>query len=137
MGGLQFGEAAVLIDTRALSRVLSFDDGNGRITVEGGIQWPQLIEYLNQTQAGRDRQWGIYQKQTGADRLSIGGALACNAHGRGLTLKPIVQHVDAFDLVGPSGEVRTCSRAENADVFRLAIGGYGLFGIITRVQLKL
>ena len=46
------------------------------------------------------RQWGIYQKQTGADRLSIGGALACNAHGRGLNLKPIVQQVEAFDLVG-------------------------------------
>ena len=41
-----------------------------------------------------NQRWGIVQKQTGADRLSLGGALACNAHGRGLALKPIVDQVE-------------------------------------------
>ena len=85
-------------------------------------------------QAGRERQWGIYQKQTGADRLSLAGALSCNAHGRGLTLGPIVQQVESFDLVDADGEVRTCSRSRNAELFGLAIGGYGLFGVIARVS---
>ena len=137
MGGQQFGEACVLVDTRAMKRVLAFDGEGGVITVEGGIQWPDLVEYLNTTQAGRARQWGIYQKQTGADRLSIAGALSCNCHGRGLNLKPIVDQVQAFDLVGPDGEIRTCSRSQNTELFRLAIGGYGLFGLISRVALKL
>ena len=137
MGGQQFGDAAMLIDTRALNRFLSLDAENGLIDVEAGIQWPELLEQLAAAQEGRARQWGIYQKQTGADRLSIGGALACNAHGRGLTLKPMVQQVDSFDLLDPRGEIRTCSRTQNPDLFRLAIGGYGLFGIITRVRLKL
>jgi len=137
MGGQQFGEAAVLLDTRDLNRVLAFDDEHGSITVEGGIQWPELLDYINREQQGRERQWGIFQKQTGADRLSIAGALSCNAHGRGLNLKPIVEQVEAFDLVDHAGEIRTCSRSENADLFRLAIGGYGLFGVITRVRLKL
>jgi FAD/FMN-containing dehydrogenase len=137
MGGQQFGEAALLVDTRSLNRVLDFDAERGVVTVEGGTQWPQLIDYLNRTQQGRDRQWGIYQKQTGADRLSLGGALSCNAHGRGLNLKPIVEQVNAFDLLGPDGELRTCSRHAHADLFRLAVGGYGLFGIITRVELRL
>jgi FAD/FMN-containing dehydrogenase len=137
MGGQQFGEAGVLVDTRALNGVLSFDAENGHITVEGGIQWPEIIDYLSREQEGRERQWGIYQKQTGADRLSIAGALSCNAHGRGLNLKPIVDQVQAFDLVGPDGEVRSCSRSQNARLFCLAIGGYGLFGLISRVELKL
>jgi FAD/FMN-containing dehydrogenase len=137
MGGQQFGEAALLVDTRSLNRVLDFDAERGVVTVEGGTQWPQLIDYLNRTQQGRDRQWGIYQKQTGADRLSLAGALSCNAHGRGLNLKPIVEQVNAFDLLGPDGELRTCSRHAHADLFRLAVGGYGLFGIITRVELRL
>jgi hypothetical protein len=34
------------------------------ITVEGGIQWPEIIDYLNREQEGCDRQWWIYQKQT-------------------------------------------------------------------------
>lgn len=137
MGGQQFAEAGLLVDTRAMNRVLAFDDERGVIVVEGGIQWPDLVEYLNTRQEGREHQWGIYQKQTGADRLSIAGALACNAHGRGLNLKPIVDQVHAFDLVGPDGQLRTCSRTENPNLFRLAIGGYGLFGPISRVELKL
>ena len=137
MGGQQFAEGALLVDTRSLNRVLAFDEDRGIITVEGGIQWPELITYLNRAQQGRDRQWGIYQKQTGADRLSLAGALSCNAHGRGLTLKPIVQQVEAFDLLDANGDVRTCSRRVHPDLFSLAIGGYGLFGIITRVELRL
>jgi FAD/FMN-containing dehydrogenase len=137
MGGQQFGEASVLIDTRALNRVLEFDDERGLITVEGGIQWPELLEYLHRTQNGQSRQWGIYQKQTGADRLSLAGALSCNAHGRGLNLKPIIQQVERIEIVGADGEIQTSSRTERPELFRLAIGGYGLFGVMTRVQLRL
>jgi FAD/FMN-containing dehydrogenase len=137
MGGQQFGDAMVLIDTRDLDRVLAFDAEAGLVTVEGGIQWPSLLDHLARIQAGAARQWGIYQKQTGADRLSLGGALACNAHGRGLTLKPIVQQVEAFDLVDCRGQVVTCSRTTRPELFRLAIGGYGLFGVIGRITLRL
>ena len=137
MGGQQFGEGTVLIDTRGLDRVLAFDPAAGLVTVEGGIQWPALLEHLERIQAGAPRPWSIYQKQTGADRLSLGGALSCNAHGRGLTLPPIVQQVEAFDLVDGHGQVLTCSRTEHADLFRLAIGGYGLFGVIARITLRL
>ena len=137
MGGQQFCEAGVLVDMRALNRVLGFDEEHGSITVEGGIEWPELLDHLDREQGGRTRQWGIYQKQTGADRLSLGGALACNAHGRGLTLQPIAQQVEAFDLVDAFGAVRTCSRTENAEWFRMVLGGYGLFGIVARVRLKL
>src|SRR5205814_3558865 len=133
----QFAEASILLDMRGMNRVLAFDDERGVVTVEGGIEWPELIGYLNRVQEGRPRQWGMVQKQTGADRLSIAGALSCNAHGRGLNLKPIVDQVHAFDLVGPDGQLRTCSRTENPKLFRLAIGGYGLFGPISRVELKL
>ena len=137
MGGQQFAERSMLIDTRALDRMLGFDAERGTIDAEGGIQWPALLQFLEQKQAGQSRQWGIYQKQTGADRLSLAGALACNAHGRALNLKPIVDQVEEIDLLGADGEIRTCSRHAHRELFRLAIGGYGLFGIITRVRLRL
>ncbi len=77
------------------------------------------------------------QKQTGADRLTLGGSLSANAHGRGLTLRPIIGEVESFTLMDGEGQLRTCSRTENTELFRLAIGGYGLFGVITRVRLRL
>ena len=138
MGGQQFGEAAVLVDTRALNRVPApSTQSDGVIDVEAGIQWPELIQQLAAAQEGRDKQWGIYQKQTGADRLSLGGALACNAHGRGLTLKPIVQQVESFDLLDPTARFAPARGHRIPNLFRLAIGGYGLFGIVTRVRLRL
>jgi FAD/FMN-containing dehydrogenase len=39
--------------------------------------------------------------------------------------------------VDAAGAVRRCSRTENADLFRLAIGGYGLFGVVQAVELRL
>jgi FAD/FMN-containing dehydrogenase len=137
MGGQQFGEHGLLIDTRSLNRVLAFDTERGVIDVEAGIQWPALVEYLDFVQPGREGDWGIVQKQTGADRLSIGGALSSNIHGRGLRLRPIVDQVESFDLMDAAGAIRHCSRSEHGELFRLAIGGYGLFGVITRVTLRL
>ena len=137
MGGQQFGAGAVLIDTRGLDLVLAFDRGNGSVTVEGGIQWPTLLDFLDTEQRGQPRQWGIHQKQTGADRLTLGGTLSCNAHGRGLRLPPIVDQVESIDLMNSAGDLVTCSRKQHRDLFSLAIGGYGLFGIITRVVLRL
>src|SRR5258706_196200 len=137
MGGQQFGTDTVLLDTSKLNRVVAFDEKNGFLTVQAGIRWPELLDHLEQAQKGKWPQWGIRQKQTGADRLSIGGALAANAHGRGLRFKPMVADVESFTLVDAQGRVLTCSRKENRDLFRLAIGGYGLFGVIAEVKLRL
>ena len=137
MGGQQFGTDTILLDTSAMNRVVAFDEKSGFLTVQAGIRWPELLAYLERAQKGKSPQWGIRQKQTGADRLSIGGALAANAHGRGLRFKPMIADVESFTLVDAQGRVLTCSRSENRELFRLAIGGYGLFGVIAEVKLRL
>ena len=137
MGGQQFGSDTILIDVSRMNEVLGFDSDKGVIDVGAGIQWPELIDYLLREQRGSEQQWGIIQKQTGADRLSIGGALAANAHGRGLRYKPIVGDVESFTIVDANGDAKQCSRTENAELFQLVIGGYGLFGIVASVRLRL
>lgn len=137
MGAQQFGTDTVLVDTRPLSRVLSFDRERGLLEVEAGILWPGLLDGYLALQNGSPRSWGIAQKQTGADRLSVGGTLAANGHGRGLNLPPFVADVESFNLVDAAGEVRRCSRTEEPELFSLVAGGYGLFGIVTTVTLRL
>ncbi len=137
MGGQQFGEGTLLLDTTAMNRVLAFDTGRGLLEVQGGIEWPELVGYLVGSQQGRTPSWGIVQKQTGADRMTLGGSLAANAHGRGLIYRPIIQDVEAFTLIDPQGRVIRASRGENAELFRLVIGGYGLFGVVASVTLRL
>jgi FAD/FMN-containing dehydrogenase len=137
MGGQQFADGSVLIDTRSLKRVVSFDRERGLLDVEAGIEWPELIQYLHTKQEGQDKQWAIVQKQTGADKFTLGGSLASNVHGRVLQNKPIIQDVESFTLLDADGELRECNRQSNPELFRLAIGGYGLFGLITSVKLRL
>jgi len=137
MGGQQFARDSTLIDMNGLSRVVEFDRVNGEIEVEAGIQWPELYRYLLENQQSEKKRWTFVQKQTGADKLSIGGALAANVHGRGLKLAPFVGDVAAFTMIGADGVARRCSRSENGELFRAAIGGYGLFGVMTTVRLRL
>jgi FAD/FMN-containing dehydrogenase len=137
MGGQQFARDAVLLDMRRLNRILRLDSERGIVEAEAGIEWPELIDGLLAMQQGQPEPWTIIQKQTGADRLTLGGALGANIHGRGLTLRPMIGDVESFILVDAEGTVRTCSRMEHPELFRLAIGGYGLFGVITRVRLRL
>ena len=137
MGAQAFATDGVMIDIRRMGRVLAFDTGKGLIEVESGMQWPQLLTHLVSTQRGSARQWTFAQKQTGADRLTMGGCLSANVHGRGLTLPPFIGDVDSFRLLDARGELLNCSRSENSELFRLAIGGYGLFGLIYSVTLRL
>lgn len=142
MGGQQFLAGEILLDMRRLNRVLSLDAQRGLLRVQAGITWAELIPALRALQDKQDahdapHRWSVIQKQTGADNLSIGGALASNGHGRGLTYRPIVQDVESFDLIDAHGELRRCSRSENPDLFGLAIGGYGLFGVIYAATLRL
>ena len=137
MGGQQFHSGSTLVDTTALTRIVDLDAERGLVTVEAGIDWVQLINHLLWTFEGQQDAWGIVQKQTGADRLAIGGSLAANIHGRGLRLRPFVDDVESFTLVDATGELRHCSRGENSRLFALAAGGYGLFGSFATVTLRL
>jgi len=137
MGGQQFGAGTILVDMTAMRDVVRFDRTRGLVEAEAGITWIDLLSFLRDHQMDPGPQWGFRQKQTGADRLTLGGALSANAHGHGLAMKPIVEDVESFILVDAAGGLRRCSRTENRDLFHLAIGGYGLFGIIAHVELRL
>ena len=137
MGGQQFGTDTILIDIRKLKRLLHFDHERGTVEVEAGIEWPELIDGYLALQKNDRQAWGIAQKQTGADRLTMAGSIAANAHGRGLRMKPFVSDVESFVLVDATGTPHRCSRTENPELFRLVHGGYGLFGIVTSMQLHL
>ncbi len=137
MGGQQFLADGVVLDMRGMNRITEFDPGTGRISCEAGATWPELMRGYLARQVGRAEQWGIRQKQTGADGLTLGGAVAANIHGRGLDDPPFSADVEALQLVRADGEVVTCSRDCRPELFRLVVGGYGLFGVVTSVTLRL
>src|SRR5688500_13128309 len=130
MGGQQFAKDAWLLDMRSMNKVLGFDRERGILHAQAGITWPDLMRHYVIEQRDGASAWGIRQKQTGADRLTLGGAVAANIHGRGLTYAPFVKDIESIEVVLADGSVVECSRARNYELFRRIVGGYGLFGVV-------
>ena len=49
----------------------------------------------------------------------------------------MIDDVESFTLIDATGNLKICNRTENRELFRLVIGGYGLFGVIGTVKVRL
>ena len=93
------------IDMRGMTRLVGLDDEagdrrrGGRDRVGRAHRWPPSLG----SSGGSLQTVGHRQKQTGSDHLSLGGAIAADVHGRGLTQRPIVADIESFTLVDPHG----------------------------------
>lgn len=137
MGGQQFAAGGVSLSSAAMDGVGPLDADSRSVWVQSGVRWRGLVDWLNREQDGEREPLTIIQKQTGADELTIGGALSANVHGRVLGRKPIADDIAALRITGADGVRRLCDRDQNPDLFRAAIGGYGLFGFVDSVSLRL
>lgn len=134
MGGQQFLADSVLVDTSRLSQIHELDSTKGIVRVQAGCRWPELIRWLEANQKGTDI-WTIQQKQTGADRLSLGGAVSSNIHSRGLKMKPFVNDIEAVHIFDVAGDHVRVDREH--PLWKFVVGGYGLFGFIESVEMRL
>lgn len=108
---------------------MELDTISNILTIGSGAFWEDAIRYL-------DRYGKSISVMQSFSSFSIGGSLSVNGHGWQKDSPPISSSVISFTLMNASGQIVNCSRAENPELFRLAIGGYGLFGIILEVKLK-
>ena len=130
LGGHAFADDAVTLDLTRFRRVLAFDPREKRITVESGISWEKVQDTINDS--------GLAVKAMQSDNnFTVGGSLSSNAHGRDLYASTVIDSVLGFRIMLADGSIVHASRTENADLFSIAIGGYGLFGIILEVDLEL
>ena len=137
MGGQQFRTDSCLLDLRGMNKLLHLNEEKSTATFQAGANWQDVFSALEATFDSTGAGLSFRQKQTGADNLSLGGATAVNAHGRGLNLQAFVSEIESLTVVTPSGVVKTCSRSENKDLFECVVGGYGLFGVVAEVELRL
>ena len=137
MGGQQLAASGVSISSSRLKEIGPLDSETLTVWAQSGVTWPELVRWLRESQTGADEALSIIQKQTGADEMTLGGALSSNIHGRVLGRRPIVADIEAFHLTDATGERLLCSRERNPELFALAIGGYGLFGFVDSIKLRL
>ncbi|MEJ2753892.1 MAG: FAD-binding protein, partial [Chloroflexota bacterium] len=75
---------------------------------------------------------------TGTSATTVGGCAGMNVHGKNaFQVGTIGDHILEFDLMLPSGEIVTCSRDNNSDLFYAAIGGFGMLGLFTSITMQM
>ncbi|MBI3273433.1 MAG: FAD-binding oxidoreductase [Planctomycetes bacterium] len=128
MGGQTLYPDAIVLDMRAL-RGMRLDDATKLLTVETGALWSEVLPYLN----ARGRSVSVMQS---FDSFTVGGTLSVNGHGWQPNRPPMSCSVHAFRLLRADGSIVRCTPAENGELFSLALGGYGLFGVLLDVELE-
>lgn len=128
MGGQAFDDNALVLDMRRFSRI-ALDAGRRIVRVEPGATWHDIQNVLHPRFAVKAMQ--------SSDIFSVGGSISVNAHGMDHHAGAVAGSLRSFELMLADGSVVTCSRHENADLFRHVVGGYGLFGVVVSAELDI
>ena len=106
------------------------DRAAGTSRVHAGTRWYQVVEVLDK--AG----YSPAVMQSNAD-FGVAATFSVNAHGWPVPYGPFGSTVRSLRLMLADGTIVTCSRTENSELFRLAMGGYGLLGIILDLEVDM
>ncbi len=98
--------------------------------VNAGASWQQVITALDPLA------FGPKVMQSNND-FGVAATFSVNAHGWPFAEGPMGSTVRAFRMIMASGELIECSRSKNSELFKLAMGGYGLFGIIVDLDVEM
>jgi FAD/FMN-containing dehydrogenase len=129
MGGQSLLQGGWVLDTLPMTQV-SVDAADQTMRVGAGATWRTIIQVLNA--AG----YAPMVMQSNND-FTVGGSLSVNCHGWHTNSSPIASTVRSLRLLTASGEITTCGPNENAELFGLVLGGYGLYGIILDADLAI
>jgi hypothetical protein len=127
MGGHTIATGGFVIDTKFLNKI-HLDSNRRAAIVEPGATWADLIKFLNPHGLAPE----IMQSYCS---FSVGGTIAVNAHGITSDFG-MVESVLSLRLIDADGNEVYCDRETNAELFRCVIGGFGLFGVVFEVTLR-
>ncbi|MCB1387048.1 MAG: FAD-binding oxidoreductase [Nitratireductor sp.] len=106
------------------------DTANGICRVSAGIRWADVIANLDPI--------GFSPKvmQSNND-FGVASTFCVNAHGWPVPHSAFGSTVRSLRLMTADGDVVTCSRSENADLFNMTMGGYGMTGAIIDLEMEM
>jgi decaprenylphospho-beta-D-ribofuranose 2-oxidase len=129
MGGQTLYPGAVALDMLQFNKILSLDETSKILTVQSGATWSSVQEFLNPNGLA------VLAMQ-GPNVFTVGGSMSVNAHGWDMRHGPVAASVEWFRILLADGSIQRCSRGENPELFHFVLGGYGLFGVILDVGIR-
>lgn len=124
-------EGEMLISTRKLNRLLWVKEEGAQCRVEGGMTFDELERHL--------RPKGL---ELAARPLSLSATLGGTAGIGGIdvtswSVGTFADQVLSMEVALPERGLVECSESENQDLFEDVLYGYGQFGVVTALTLKL
>jgi FAD/FMN-containing dehydrogenase len=109
--------------------MVTTEAGAETYSVQAGTRWHQVITALDPL--------GLSPKvmQSNAD-FGVAATFSVNAHGWPMPFGPMGSTVRSAQMMLADGSLVNASRTENADLFGAAMGGYGLIGLITELEVE-
>lgn len=128
MGGQSLAEDGLTITLDDTDIVI--DEKDRRYYVGGGTRWHEVIKQLDK------RGFSPAVMQSNND-FGVASTFSVNAHGWPAPYSGCGSTVRSFKITLADGTSIPCSRERNPEVFNAAMGGYGLIGVITEVELDM
>lgn len=132
--GKCYGDAALsphMISTLSFNQILNFDPATGIVECEAGVLLADLLKII--LPAG----W-FFHVTPGIKFITVGGAIASDVHGKNHPAKGCFSNwLISFDLMIADGQILTCSRTENTELFWQTCGGMGWTGIVLSAKFQL
>jgi FAD/FMN-containing dehydrogenase len=130
-GDVCLNPAGPVLLTRGLRRFLAFDAQTGVLRCEAGCTLGEVAELSLPR--------GFFPPVVPGTRfITVGGAVANDVHGKNHhRAGTFGRHVRALELLRGDGTRVVCGPSASAELFRATVGGLGLTGLITWVELQL
>lgn len=146
-GSKPIGNGGIILDMKRMVNILNLDQDNLIVTVEAGISWSKLNEYLCQ--------YGLYTGCMGPGSgmsASIGGGISHHSVGGGGCAKygACTNQLVSLEVVLPTGEIIETGSQSNKhskhpfnrfgngpDLTGLFCGDNGIYGVKTKTSLQI
>ena len=128
MGGhaLPPGGRAITVSGGAIE----VDTGARLFRAPGGARWAGVIGQLDPLG------FGPAVMQSNHD-FGVAATFSVDAHGWAAPRGPMSSTVREIEMMLPNGDMVTCSRDQEPELFSAAAGGYGLIGLITSITCEM
>ncbi|MFP5286340.1 MAG: FAD-binding protein [Thermoanaerobaculia bacterium] len=124
-------DGGILLDTTVMNTIHEIDEAGETATVDCGVVWRDLVTAtLEKGMVPR-----VLTNNLG---VQISGTVSMAGLGvASFRYGAQADNVDELQVVTGTGEIVTCSRDRNRDLFDVVRSGLGQFGVITRAKVRL
>ena len=130
-GDVCLNDGGALLLARGLDRFIAFDPATGLLRAEAGVLLSEILALIVP-------QGWFLPVTPGTQFITLGGAIANDVHGKNHHIAGSIGcHARAFELLRSDGERLLCTPEQNGDWFQATVGGLGLTGLITWVEIQL